>query len=348
MSSPYVDPFDLDRHNELIAAEVAAAGEDGEGSARANAVMTRVGGWETKKEMEGRLGLRRGEDAIASVTSELVQFSSLPWPEYYLMPFHSVPGGWLSAFAAVFNRTAMEAIYRDAHPQKSIGIRRDLAALVPSSSKLVVEFGAGDCDGAAAVARRLSAARIVALDASPYMLIVGRRQNSDVGNLEVCHALAEEPPFAQGSVDCVTITLVLHECSDEGKRAIVEAAFRVLRPGGTLILTDTPTNDLDTYRGFCEPYRPLWARFDPDALLAEVGFVGVSAHQVAPPAFLWTRVARKPGGIQLFSARATDAELNEAREIAKRDEGSVPLATARKAQAERDGRIPRTQGRPKL
>jgi hypothetical protein len=40
----------------------------------------------------------------------------------------------------------------------------------------------------------------------------------------------------QSSVDCVTITLVLHECSDEAKANILGAAFSILRPGGKLVL----------------------------------------------------------------------------------------------------------------
>jgi ubiquinone/menaquinone biosynthesis C-methylase UbiE len=58
-----------------------------------------------------------------------------------------------------------------------------------------------------------------------------------------------------GSVDAVTITLVLHECSDSGKRAILAEAFRIMRPGGTIVLSDTPQDDLGVFRGFFEPHK---------------------------------------------------------------------------------------------
>ena len=38
---------------------------------------------------------------------ELSAFRVLPYPSYYTKPFHSIPGGWLSKFAAENNRIAM-------------------------------------------------------------------------------------------------------------------------------------------------------------------------------------------------------------------------------------------------
>ena len=35
----------------------------------------------------------------------------LQYPDYYDFPFHSVPGGWLSAQAAMFNKFAMQVSY---------------------------------------------------------------------------------------------------------------------------------------------------------------------------------------------------------------------------------------------
>ena len=36
---------------------------------------------------------------------ELSAFRVLPYPSYYTKPFHSIPGGWLSKFAAENNIT---------------------------------------------------------------------------------------------------------------------------------------------------------------------------------------------------------------------------------------------------
>ena len=215
------------------------------------------------------------------------------FPAYYRQPFHSVPGGYLSEAAAVGDRAAMEAIYQDAHPRRSLGVRDELAALVPDDAREVVDFGAGTGDGAAAIARRLPQAQVTAFEASPFMIIAGRIQNAGIPNLRFVQGLIEHSGLASGSADAVAITLVLHECPNPVKRTILAEVRRVLRPGGALVLCDTAQDDLHGYRGFYEPYKEEWSRFDPDALLCETGFAAITAHPVPSP--LWSRVARKLG-----------------------------------------------------
>jgi SAM-dependent methyltransferase len=213
------------------------------------------------------------------------------FPAYYRQPFHSVPGGYLSEAAALGDRAAMEAIYEHAHPRRSLGVRDLLAALVPADARTVVDFGAGTGDGAAAIARRLPDASVTAFEASPFMIIAGRVQNASLPNLSFAQGLAERSGLAAASVDAVAITLVLHECPDAVKREILAEVHRVLRPGGTLVLSDTAQDDLHAYRGFYEPYKEEWARFDADALLRAAGFTAIVPH--AMPAPLWCRAAQK-------------------------------------------------------
>jgi SAM-dependent methyltransferase len=213
------------------------------------------------------------------------------FPAYYRQPFHSVPGGYLSEAAAVGDRCAMEAIYQEAHPRRSLGVRDELAALVPADARIVIDFGAGTGDGAAAIARRLPGAQVMAFEASPFMIVAGRVQNAGVPNLTFAQGLIEDSGLDDASVDAVAITLVLHECPDAVKHELLAEVHRVLRPGGTLVLADTAHDDLHAYRGFYEPYKEEWARFDPDALLRACGFTAIESHRVPTP--LWCRSARK-------------------------------------------------------
>jgi SAM-dependent methyltransferase len=224
-------------------------------------------------------------------SAELAAFGPLAFPGWYRQPFHSIPGGYLNEAAALGDRAALEAIYEDAHPRRSLGLRDAIAALVPGDARQVLDLGAGTGDGGAAVARRLPEAEVVAIEASPFMIVVGRRQNADASNLRFEQGFAERTGWPDAAVDAVLVTLVLHECPGAVKRAILAECLRVLRPGGVLVLSDTPQDDLHSYRGFYEPYKEEWLRFDPDAALADTGFGPIETREVAAP--LWTRVAHR-------------------------------------------------------
>ena len=211
---------------------------------------------------------------------ELSAFRVLPYPSYYTKPFHSIPGGWLSKFAAENNRIAMQAIYQDAHPEACEGVRKELSKFVPKSSTRIVDLGSGDGDGPAITARMFPSAKVIAIEASPFMIVCGRRQNRDCVNLEFHHQLAENTYIPSNSIDTVTVTLLLHECSNEGKRNILTEAYRILKPNGTIVLTDTPQNDLFTYRGFYEPWKHQWKDFNATKSLSNVGFVNIIDHGI--------------------------------------------------------------------
>ena len=253
-------------HLEIVSAELSAALQDPPSARRATIVKDRIQA-ATPTDFGGKIDWER----------ELMAFAPLDYPEYYRQPFHSVPGGWLSKQAALVNRMAMQSIYTEAHPHSCLGLRAELAEFVPQHARLVIDLGTGDGDGAAAVARARPESRVIGVDASPFMIIAGRRQNRDVPNLEWRHALAERTGLPDACADAVTITLVLHECSDEAKLAIVREAARLLRLRGVLVLADTPQDDLATYRGFYEPHRDAWTKFDAAALLARAGFAPPSA-----------------------------------------------------------------------
>lgn len=223
---------------------------------------------------------------------ELAAFGEIEYPSYYTQPFHSIPGGYLSEAAATGDRAAMQAIYQDAHPRRCLGMRDELASLVPDGARRVVDLGSGTGDAAAAMARRLPEAQIIAIDASPFMTIAARHQNPGLAKVRFEQGFAEETGLPDASFDAVTVTLVFHECPDLAKERILAECLRVLRPAGTLVLSDTPQDDLHGYRGFYEPYKEQWLRFDPDERLARAGFEQIRKADVAPP--LWSRVAQRP------------------------------------------------------
>ena len=87
---------------------------------------------------------------------------------------------------------------------------------------------------------------VTAVDQSEPMLAAARRRLEDVRNVRFVVGDAQSLPLGDGSVDAVTLVLVLHHVPDPSE-ALAEAA-RVLRPGGVVLVVDMLPHDRDEYR----------------------------------------------------------------------------------------------------
>jgi len=79
--------------------------------------------------------------------------------------------------------------------------------------------------------------RLIGIDFSPAMLELARRRATDLGReLVLSEADAQALPFPDASFDTVVCTLGL--CGFPDERAAIVEMYRVLRPGGRLLLLD--------------------------------------------------------------------------------------------------------------
>jgi len=82
-----------------------------------------------------------------------------------------------------------------------------------------------------------SGVRLTGIDLSPVMLAAAGKRAADLGlTAQLREAEAEHLPFADASFDTVVCTLSL--CSVVDDRAAIAEMYRVLRPGGQLLLLD--------------------------------------------------------------------------------------------------------------
>lgn len=84
--------------------------------------------------------------------------------------------------------------------------------------------------------------RVVLSDINPKMLEIGRDRLLDaghVGNVEFIVADAERLPFDDDSFDCLTIGFGLRNVTD--KAAALRSMYRVLKPGGQLLVLEFST-----------------------------------------------------------------------------------------------------------
>ena len=105
------------------------------------------------------------------------------------------------------------------------------------------------------------AARIIAIDDSPEMLTAARHRLTDVKNVALKRGKLEALPVEDGVLDVATLVLVLHHLPAP-EQAVAEA-YRVLRPGGRLLVVDMMPHDRKGYR---QEMGHVWLGFTQDQI----------------------------------------------------------------------------------
>lgn len=131
----------------------------------------------------------------------------------------------------------------------------------------VADLGAGT--GALSEVLAPFVKRVVAVDSSAEMLEALRARLAGAGNVEVRHGELEHLPLDSESVDVAFMLLVLHYVPDP-RRALSEA-YRVLRPGGRLVVVDMREHEREEYRA---EMGHVWPGFSPEQLEAWAGRAG--------------------------------------------------------------------------
>ncbi|MEU1911058.1 SAM-dependent methyltransferase [Streptomyces massasporeus] len=144
--------------------------------------------------------------------------------------------------------------------------RRSLALLNARPGQLVLDAGCGRGDTTA----RLGAAgcRALGVDVQPAQIDQARRRFGDSARFAVADATAlprraAEIPLTEGSFDRVHCLEAAFHFGHEGRRSFLSESFRLLRPGGRLVLVDV-TSRTDQPIGSLDPnglVRGTW-RFD--------------------------------------------------------------------------------------
>jgi ArsR family transcriptional regulator len=152
-----------------------------------------------------------------------------------------------------------------------------LLQLVPSIK--VADLGAGEGMISQLIARR--AKHVTCIDNSPRMVQVGTdlAAKNGLANLEYRLGDIENVPLPDQSVDLTILSQALHHASHP--QVAVTEAFRILNPGGTILVLDLKEHKFEKAR---ELYADLWLGFKERALhnfLKVAGFAKVEVAIVA-------------------------------------------------------------------
>lgn len=153
--------------------------------------------------------------------------------------------------------------------------------------QVVADLGAGEGTLAQLLAQR--AEKVIAVDLSPKMVEFGQDLATKNGlkNLEYRIGDIEDPPIEDGSLDLAILSQALHHA--EHPQKALDAAFRILKPGGRLIVLDLLQHHFEEAR---ELYADRWLGFsesDLATMLEKSGFqqieTVVADRETAEPKF---------------------------------------------------------------
>jgi ubiquinone/menaquinone biosynthesis C-methylase UbiE/biotin operon repressor len=134
------------------------------------------------------------------------------------------------------------------------GLAETLLQLLPPM--VIADLGAGEGTFSQLLAQR--AERVIAVDNSARMVEFGSQlaKEHGIGNLEYRQGDLESPPIEYSSVDLAFFSQSLHHAIHP-QRA-VDAAFRILKPGGRIVVLDLKKHNFEEAR---EVYADTWLGF---------------------------------------------------------------------------------------
>ncbi|XP_028778212.1 uncharacterized protein LOC114734738 isoform X1 [Neltuma alba] len=241
---------------------------------------------------------------------ESIRDHSLEYPDYYLNPFHGYDEGNLTWLAAAEAEAATLSMVRRAIPDASSVDEANqilrgnwLQAIEQHHLKYtktsmindILDIGCSVGESTRHLAAKFPNAKVTGLDLSPYFLAVAQLKEKNRAPrkhpISWIHANGENTGLPSKSFDLVSISFVLHECPERAIVNMIKEAFRLLRPGGTIALTDNSPKSkilqelppvLFTLLKSTEPFIDEYYLTDMEATLRQAGFVNIQSILTDP------------------------------------------------------------------
>ncbi len=207
---------------------------------------------------------------------------NLTYPEYYRSQnFHGIEGGYLNSGAAV----TYDPITQYALPPNETWVRQSLIDGVMGQPRRILDLGCGTGSMTLMLKQAFPDAEVIGVDLSPYMLVVAEEKAKKAGlAIAFSQANAEQIHFPAASVDLISISLLFHETPPAISRLILRECFRLLTPGGQVLVLDGHQKILRQQGWltniFEEPYIQDYALESVDAWMGAAGFAAVQTQDV--------------------------------------------------------------------
>ena len=204
------------------------------------------------------------------------------YPNYYKTSnFHGVKNGYLSTDAAL----TYDPITQYVLPPGETWVRESLVKAIQGVPRRILDLGCGTGTTTQMLKRRFPGAEVMGLDLSPQMLVMAdHKARAAAVEVTFRHGNAMATGLPAAAFDVVCATLLFHETPPAVAKTILAEAFRLLTPGGQLLVLDgnqrtlRATDWLSTI--FEEPFIRDYSQGNVDAWLGYAGFEAVRTEDV--------------------------------------------------------------------
>ncbi len=235
----------------------------------------------------------------------------LVYPEYYKSQnFHGIKNGYLNRDAAM----SYDPITQYVVLPNETWVRQGLVDRIQGQPQRILDLGCGTGSTTLLLKQKFTTAQVIGLDLSPYMLVTAAKKAKNANlTIEWRQGKAEQTGFPDAFFDVVTASLLFHETPPDITQAILQEGFRLLKPGGQMIIFDGNQKTLfDTQwltEIFEEPYIKTYAGGNLNAMLEKAGFGAVGTED-------WWWIHQISQGVKPLTASKTSwtveaSELNQ-------------------------------------
>ncbi len=217
------------------------------------------------------------------------------YPDYYLQNFHHQTDGYLSENSAEIYDIQVEILFNgtaDSMRRRVLApLKRGLKKYLSEGSKKVkiLDVATGTGRTLQQIQSALPQVELYGLDLSgSYLKQASKYLSSRSGDLvQLTKGNAENMPYLSEDFQALTCVYLLHELPRDARQNVLNECFRLLEPGGTLVLADSIqigdspkfTAIMENFHKiFHEPYYRDYIVDDINLKLEESGFSSITSE----------------------------------------------------------------------
>jgi ubiquinone/menaquinone biosynthesis C-methylase UbiE len=227
------------------------------------------------------------------------------FPAYYRRNFHWQTDGYFSERSAEMYDLGVELLFRGTADVMRRQVIPPITRFLRDEHKEPQHVRLLDVAcGTGRTLRQLATThpdlRFHGVDLSQHYVQLARRRLADVRELTLAVENGEALPYADATFDVVTSVYLFHELPRNARRNVVREMFRVLRPGGLVVIEDSAqfaespelAEALTNFPAeFHEPFYRDYLEDDLAGILRECGF---DVTAIEPQLVAKVAIARKP------------------------------------------------------